>query len=247
MNNSSPIPMFYQIANKLREQIYRGDYAPRALLPSENELAARYGVSRVTVRHALLELEQNQFIYRVKGKGSFVAPLPYKGFLGFGSFSLKCKLLGHTPSSKIIRFEEIPAIPTEFEELFSLLKEMRDLGPLYLLERIRMMDGIPAITETNYLPKWLYPGLENYNLETQSLYNIMEQQWGIVPAKADQFFSVCEADQTLAEYLQLDPGEPLLMVSNLVQSAKNEVIEFTRAMCSKRFLPYHVLHQNYQL
>ena len=245
-NKSSPIPMFYQIANSLREEIYRGVYIPRELLPSENDLAIRYGVSRVTIRHALLELEQNQFIYREKGKGTFVAPLPYKGFLGFGSFSQKCRLLGHTPTSKVIRFEEVPTIPDEFEEIFILLKELEGCGSFYLLERVRMMDGIPSVVEQNYLPKWLYPGLDKFDLETHSLYSLMEEQWNVVPAKADQFFSVGIADHSMAKLLQLEPGEPLLLVSNLAKSAKNEIIEFTKGIISKRFLPYHVLHQNYQ-
>jgi GntR family transcriptional regulator len=247
INKSSPIPLFYQIASSLREQIYRGDYSAREQLQSENELATRFGVSRVTIRHALRELEKNQYIYREKGKGYFVAPLPYKGFLGFGSFSYKCQLLGYAPSSKMIHFEEVPLVPTEFEEMSNFRKEMQDLSPFYYMERIRLMDGIPAAFEKNYLPKRLYPGLEKFDLETQSLYNIMKEQWGIVPAKADQFFTVAMADQTMAKFLQLEPNQPLLFLTSLVQSVRNEILEFSITVYCKRFLPYHVRQQSYQL
>ncbi|GAP13068.1 transcriptional regulator [Longilinea arvoryzae] len=247
LNKDGPMPIFYQIASNLRELIYRGDYSPRQKLPSENELALHFGVSRVTIRHALLELEQNQFIYREKGKGTFVAPLPYKGFLGFGSFSYKCRLLGHTPSSKVILFEERPSIPPESEGIFAMLQEECELRPFYYIERIRLMDGIPVAYENNYLPKHRYPGLEEFNLETQSLYTLMEEKWGIIPAKADQFFSVELADETTAGYLQLDPGQPLLKLASIVQTVKNEMIEFSVTTYCQRFLPYHVRQQSYQL
>lgn len=247
LNKDGPMPIFYQIASNLREQIYRGDYSPRQKLPSENELALHFGVSRVTIRHALLELEQNQFIYREKGKGTFVAPLPYKGFLGFGSFSYKCRLLGHKPSSKMICFEERPFIPSASEEIFSMLQEEREHRPYFYIERIRLMDGIPVAHEKNYLPKRLYPGLEKCDLETQSLYDLMEEKWGVIPAKADQFFAVELADETTAGYLQLDPGRPLLKLTSIVQTVKNEMTEFSVTTYCERFLPYHVRQQSYQL
>jgi GntR family transcriptional regulator len=247
LNKDGPMPIFYQIASNLREQIYRGDYSPRQKMPSENELALRFGVSRVTIRHALLELEQNQFIYREKGKGTFVAPLPYNGFLGFGSFSYKCRLLGHTPSSKMICFEERPSIPAASEAIFSMLQEEREQRPYFYIERIRLMDGIPVAHEKNYLPQRLYPGLDKCDLETQSLYTLMEEKWGIIPAKADQFFTVEIADEAAAKHLQLDPGRPLLKLSSIVQTVKNEMIEFSVTTYCERFLPYHVRQQSYQI
>jgi GntR family transcriptional regulator len=247
LNNSSHVPIYIQIANQLLEKIFHGDYVSREKLPSENDLAILFNVSRVTIRHALKELEKNQFIYSDKGKGSFVAPLPYKGFFGFDSFSSKCKRLGRIPSSKVIRFEEIPSVPIRFEKLYSSLLENQELGPFYVLERVRMMDSISAGIEESYLPKRIYPSLDRFDFSNQSLYSVIEKEYGIIPAKSDQFFSAMVANKSESELLNVELGHPFLVSEGLVQSEKNEVLELSKSIFCDLALPYHVRQEHYQL
>ena len=70
--SSSPLPLYYQIREVLREQIAEGSYAPHERLPSESELIESFGVSRITVRQALRDLQKEGLVFTIQGKGSFV-------------------------------------------------------------------------------------------------------------------------------------------------------------------------------
>jgi len=69
---NSPVPMYRQLASLIRDHIRRREPPPGVRVPSETELGAAYGVSRITVRHALSELERDGLLERTPGKGFFV-------------------------------------------------------------------------------------------------------------------------------------------------------------------------------
>src|SRR5258708_16252134 len=74
IDKSSPVPMYYQIMNQLREMILEGEYAVNSLLPPERELVETYQVSRMTIRQAILELVNEGILVRRRGVGTFIAP-----------------------------------------------------------------------------------------------------------------------------------------------------------------------------
>lgn len=73
LDRSSFVPLYYQLQELLKEQIESGVWTPGERMPSEPELARRYGVSRVVVRQALAILEDDRQVARIQGRGTFVA------------------------------------------------------------------------------------------------------------------------------------------------------------------------------
>jgi GntR family transcriptional regulator len=69
----SPVPLYVQVKDMLRERIFDGTYGPHAQLPPESEMGAIFGVSRITVRQALSDLQREGVIFKIPGKGTFVA------------------------------------------------------------------------------------------------------------------------------------------------------------------------------
>ena len=103
-DNTISTPLFQQLAATLRAAIDAGEYPPGSRLPTENELCERYSVSRVTVRKALDELSQGEFLVRKPGKGTFVAEKKIQRKLdGVLSYTNMCYMMGYQPGAKTIK------------------------------------------------------------------------------------------------------------------------------------------------
>ena len=113
LDKTSRVPLYFQIAKMLRDEISSGKFPPGERLPSENQLSEMYGVSRVTIRQALKLLEENYSIYRVHGVGTFVSPYIMKGMSGFIGFTEKTGLLGLEVSSKVLVFQAVEKLPAK--------------------------------------------------------------------------------------------------------------------------------------
>ncbi|WP_178196220.1 substrate-binding domain-containing protein [Ligilactobacillus sp. Marseille-Q7487] len=170
---------YQEIYEKLRLAVLRGEYAPDQQLPSENALSLKYGVSRITSKHALNKLEENGLIYRIQGKGSFVKPhvgtnsrklllvLPFAGDLDLGNYlsGIQQTLTGTTwqllsiQNSAFLNMD-IDKLLTEYAgiiyypqnltlELPYLLQLYLAKKPLVLLDKEIAHLGIPSVTSDN--------------------------------------------------------------------------------------------------
>ncbi len=108
IQRTSSFPVYRQVAELLERDMQRGSSrSERAALPSENELAAEFKVSRVTVRQALDELHRKGLIYREKGRGSYARSQHIGGVTGFGSFTSEVENAGSKPSSRFVDFVKV--------------------------------------------------------------------------------------------------------------------------------------------
>ncbi|HLO01534.1 MAG TPA: GntR family transcriptional regulator, partial [Symbiobacteriaceae bacterium] len=159
MERTVPLPLYYQIKQDLLESMESGRLQPGDRLPSERELTEQYGVSRMTVRQAIGHLEQEGFIRREQGKGSFVAPAKLEETLvGLTSFTEEMQRRGLVPSTRVIRIETVQS-----ERVAAQLSLPAD-QPLYALERLRLAGGEPMELEQLYLPVHMVPGLPELDL-----------------------------------------------------------------------------------
>ncbi|MFC6600901.1 GntR family transcriptional regulator [Ectobacillus funiculus] len=102
--------MYYQLEEQIKKQIESGELQPGDMLPSEREYAELINVSRMTVRQAMNNLVDGGYLYRQKGRGTFVAEKKVEQELGsLTSFTEDMKARGLVPSSKLLSFEIIPA------------------------------------------------------------------------------------------------------------------------------------------
>jgi GntR family transcriptional regulator len=175
IDKSSLVPYYAQLAELLRREIGERQSPPESYqLPSENELAALHGITRATVRRALDLLEQDGWIYREKGKGSFAAVRRVEHELTqLVSTTEDMRQRGWALTTRIVSLDKIPAPARVARAL-----EMPDGAPCYKLCRLRIVDGEPISLQIPYLPAALCPDLEQNDL-TRSLYQLLETRYGL--------------------------------------------------------------------
>lgn len=225
MERAQPLPLYYRIKQDLLVAIDEGRLQPGDRVPSERELTERYGVSRMTARHALAILEQEGFLRRVQGKGSFVAPPKLEQtLLGLTSFTEEMRRRGLVPSTQVRAVEEVRAGDRVAEHLNALPDER-----VYMVERLRLASGDPMALERVYLPARLVHGLSELDL-TGSLYEILIQHYGIRLENAVQSLEAVLADPEEAAALHVPLGSPLLAMTRVSFAATGEPIEYVRSL-----------------
>jgi GntR family transcriptional regulator len=237
VRRSGALPVYRQVASALERDVLHGrpnagrDARPdvqRMALPSESDLSAEFGVSRVTVRQALDELHFKGLIYREKGRGSFARANRIEGVTGFGSFTAEVEATGARPSSILAGFSKVADLP---EAMLGHLADPPAPGEgFYRLSRIRCLDGKPVAFEESYLPAALYPGLTKAMIGKGSLYAAMREHWGLDPAWADAAIEPGIADAELAAHLKIDLGAPVVIAWRVTSSEQDQVLEFVRSV-----------------
>lgn len=134
-------PRYEEIAAYLRGLV--ADAEPGDRLPSDSELASRFEVSRMTARHAVQVLANEQLLHREQGRGTFVSARPVPQLLGTAlSFTESMRVRGLAATSKVLEAKEIN--PSD-EDLKALRCSADDM--VAVLERLRLADGVPMAIE----------------------------------------------------------------------------------------------------
>jgi len=191
---------------------------PGARLPSESALAEQFSVSRATVRRALSDLTRLGLISTRRGQGSVVTARPAETPLarveGFTDAMLR---LGRHPETAVLRIVQEPA-PANVA---------KTLGPsVWRIERLRSIDGAPAIVEWAHLPANQFPDLDQSDL-TGSLYHLMDLQYGLPPTVGHEQISAAHADRELARLLDLPISAALLTSIRTSRTSTGLPVEVT--------------------
>ncbi len=207
LNVNSPIPLYRQLALRIRDHIDRGEIAVSEKIPSENALAREYGIGRPTVRQATDLLVREGVLQRRRGSGTFVLP-PTR----------RIDLFSLAGTSAALRELEQPVEMSLLspQRLLSGLDRLpgRLAGkPVYEVRRLSRIDGEPVLLENLYLDAGLFAGLERFDLQNASLAQTARERFFLEPTSADQSFEIHVADTDIADLLALDAGSPILKVS----------------------------------
>ncbi len=226
IDRSSPIPLYYQIKEIIKDYIEDNGLKPHDMLPPEENLARMFGVSRMTVRQAMKELQIEGVIYRVKGKGTFVAE---KGMVSnltdLKGFSEEIESLGKTHHS-IVLYNGLIDPPPEVIETFGLPRWRK----VILLKRIRFEDDIPRALEEAYLNVVAYPELieiTRKDMEKNSMYRILREDLKIIPTVARESLEIVKADLELGRILDIGKGQCVLKRLRITSSQEDIVFEYT--------------------
>lgn len=175
-------------------------------IPSERELATRYGVARMTVRQAVETLVAEGRLVKVTGKGTFVAGAKVDLQARLTSFSEEMSRRGMVSSSTVLTFTRMRATSHLARELSC---EVND--DLVHLNRLRFADDVPMAVERAWLPHRLVPELTDGPAPV-SLYDTLAERYSLVPDWGEDTIEAVAADKEVANYLGVPAGSPLLLI-----------------------------------
>jgi GntR family transcriptional regulator len=193
---------YFRVKMKLLEDIRKGVYTIGAKLPTERDMCDMFGVSRITIRKALSELELEGWVERVQGKGTFIQepkknPSKFESMLSSNySFSEELRRQNVTPSTRVLSLTTIPAQPPLTHKLQVAPGHMVDV-----VLRLRLADEIPYAYETSYVPSEYLNGATADEIARDGLYNTMDRKSGIRPNKAEEVLEAAIAPEMVAEAL----------------------------------------------
>ena len=225
LNKQSFTPLYHQIEQALRRRIAGGELSPGAAI-SERELSERLGVSRMTARQALSALRDEGLIYSERGRGTFVAEpklnVHTRQLLGF---SEDMRRRGLEPGSRLISFRRFQPEAAQAQRL-----GLRAGDEAFELTRLRLADRVPMAYEMCVLPAQLCPQLKRADVERGSLYQLLEQRYGVHLGYADEVLEAACATKAAAAALSIKPRAPVLVVQRTVYAADDSIIEIVRSV-----------------
>lgn len=220
---SSPIPLYLQIEEDLRSRIRSGETQALEQVPSESELAASFGVSRMTARKALDRLVAEGILFRRAGKGTYVAPSKIEhGASTRLSFSGAMSSLGLRVETQVLGVDTLPA-PTNVASALGLTEG----GEVHCVRRLRMVDGEAAAIHVAYLPLGLAAVLDQ-DL-TGSLNDAMARIGANVAHARDTIEGVTPTPEE-AMLLEIPPTTAVLRVEGVGLSADLVPLRYTDAV-----------------
>ncbi len=225
IDKRNPIPYYLQLAKALKHEIEQRGEKGNASLPSESELVKQYRVSRATVRSALSALERQGLIYRRKGKGSFVAIRRIESDVtALVSTSQDMQRRGWDLTTRVLKLERI-APPAHVVRALELTRGVR----VYMLTRVRLVDGQPISVQTAYLPAQLYPDLETHDLSA-SLYHLSEYSYNLQYLNAREVLRARGATRDEARLLKLRAGAPVMYCERVTFTQQGTPMEYLEAV-----------------
>lgn len=217
-NNS--IPLYIQLKEKIEENVLNGIY--EAKIPSEREIMDEFYVSRSTVRQAISELVDEGVLEKRPGKGTFISLKPINDWLGnLSSTTETIERMGMKPGARLIRAERVNVTP--------YLKKVTGLVEAYRFKRIRYANKIPIGIENNYYSLELGKKIKSYDLDTVTLYDLLELKLGIHTKEADQFIRAGKVSVEDANLLGIPKNSIMLNVGRKLTDVNGEFVEFEQA------------------
>lgn len=205
------IPRHAQISQWLRSQIEKGVYDVDEKLPSENELAKKFDVSRVTIRRALQSLESDSIIYRCQGLGSFVSDeRATHDLIKLTDFNEDMAKAGLEPSSIVEKFETVDA-----PDWLSPLLDIDEGSKVLQVDRLRLGDGEPIAFDSTWLPILYGQLLNEKDLTESTIYRLLEENYEIPVIRGCYKLSAEVANPELASVLKVNENSPLFVIDRL--------------------------------
>lgn len=224
INKKSEVPLYQQLVHSIKKYIEEGIIKENDKIPAESEFCITYELSRTTVRQALRTLEKEGYIYKLQGKGSYVSsPKIYQNRSDFSKFYDDMMSLGKIPVSKILSLK--------IKKPNSIVKEKMNLSDdefICKLIWVRYGNDEALIYETIYLNYSLVEGIENIDLKSKKLYDVLANEFGIKITHGKELFYPCKLDVSEAKFLGLNEGDLGMKVERTVFQG-SKVLEYTKS------------------
>ncbi|HEY7982658.1 MAG TPA: GntR family transcriptional regulator [Ktedonobacterales bacterium] len=226
ITRKSPIPLYYQLKEIMRENVRSGVWKPGDLIPSERELSETHGLSRMTARQALTELVNEGLFYREQGRGTFVSRYKIiQQLMRLTGFTQDIQARGQRPSTKVLAARMLPADDLAAERLGI------DAGQLvYCLQRLRLADDEPLAIEQSQISFKNCERLLDEDFGSQSLYGVLEARFGLPLVEAEQELEAGLAGSEEARLLNIAVGNAVLFTRRTTYTDRNQPIEYAQSV-----------------
>jgi len=226
INKNIPIPLYYQLKTAICSQINSNNLQPDDSLPTELEITDALGISRSTVRQAIIELVNEGYLYREKGKGTFIAKPKIEAsfFQKLDSFNQEMIDKGFVPSTQVLDLCVIQGQPDINKKL--MLPEQDEL--IYL-SRLRFADKDPVVFLETYLPYKNFESLIHEDYTVTSLYSVLENTYFCRIEHAVRRIDAVPANAQEAKLLLLKLNSPVMLVRTVAYADHDMPIEYSIA------------------
>ncbi len=219
------LPKYYRISEEIKTLIKNGTLEPEMKVPSENEIISKYGVSNTTARKALLELEHEGFVSRVRGKGTFVnngiVDRSVTRILGFTKNMIEA---GHTPSTKLLETE---CLKDGYSDLINYQKYVIK-NQVCRIKRLRYADEVPMMLEERYISGEFCPEIENENLQG-SLYDIYESKYKLTLVEVRQTINSSIICEEMKSYFGIKGNISVFIVTGVTFCEGGKILEMEKS------------------
>lgn len=218
----SPVPLYAQIKDILRARILDGSYQPHQQMPSESEMIAAFSVSRITVRQALNDLQNEGLIFRIHGKGTFVSkPKAFQDLGRLQGFGEAMRQMGYETFARVLSIKSV--MPSaQVAERLQLPKRAR----VTELQRVRFLNREPISLDITYVPLSIGNRLAKEDLAARDVFVILENDYGLALGHAELQIGSTLADDTLAAQLKVEEGSPVLFIERTTHTADGTPIDY---------------------
>jgi GntR family transcriptional regulator len=218
----APVPLYFQLKEILRAQILDGSYPAESRMPSESELGEQFQVSRITVRQALGDLQKEGLIFKIHGKGTFVAKP--KAFQNVSTLQGLAESLAHFGYEVANQLRSIKFI--EADERVALRLKLNTGDEITEIKRVRFINREPISLEVSYVLSSIGEKLQKADLITRDIFLILENDLQINLGHADLAIDAVLAEHEIADALGVPTGSPIMRIERLTHRATGEPIDF---------------------
>jgi GntR family transcriptional regulator len=218
------LPVYYQIKQTIKNWIINKEFNPGEKIPSENELSEKFGVNRLTVRQAILQLVQEGFLTSKRGEGTFVtnnAGLINRFSLEFTGFMDDLFYQVSKSKTKSVKMRRLKP-PKLIKDKLELGNEEKEVVQI---KRVRFLENKSFAFTVNYLPLAIGQGISERDLSRKPLLQILEQDFGIQFTEAFQTIQASFADQEVAQMLGVASGSSILFVERIMYTQRRKPVE----------------------
>ncbi len=227
INKFSSVPLYLQLKDLIIKKIENNEFPANSQIPSEQDLCQMYDISRPTVRQAVSELTNSGYLYKEKGKGTFVYGrknvIDIKDYSGFTDSILDCQ----TPAEKnIIDLKEIESSSIgQLNEIFNFNSSMAVAEITYLSFINNQRNEVYSLNKS-YISLSLFPDIISQLKEGKSSIDILRGKYPLIPDKSRSILEIVFADQNDSPLLRVQPGQPLIKLQNTLFSKSGQPVEY---------------------
>ena len=225
LDRDASMPLYLQLASLLRGRIERGEWTAGQKIPSENELNRLYGVSRMTARQVLAQLVNENLLFRVQGKGTFVAqPKISTRSPAYKGIREQLEGMGYAVSTKVLTDDIVPADDPVARALRIPVGER-----VHEVRRLRLLaDDEPISLHTSYVPERLAPRLDS--LVERQLCAILEEDHDLRMSKVSESLESTLPNAQEARVLKIRRTTPLLLLTHEIADPTGRLFEYSRIL-----------------